>query len=40
MKYSPLIRKLLNILVDAKYQRVDVAERLKERCTDDADLIR
>ena len=40
MKYSPLIRKLLNISVDAKYQRVDVAERLKERCTDDADLIR
>lgn len=40
MKYSPLIRKLLNILVDAKYQRVDVAERLKERCTDDADLVR
>ena len=40
MKYSPLIRKLLNISVDAKYQRKDVADWLKERCTDDADLIR
>ena len=40
MKYSPLIRKLLTISTDAKYQQVDVAERLMERCTDDADLIR
>ena len=40
MKYSPLIRKLLTISTDAKYQEVDVAERLMERCTDDADLIR
>lgn len=40
MKYSPLIRKLLNISVDAKYQQKDVADWLKERCTDDADLIR
>ena len=40
MKYSPLIRKLLNVSVDAKYQRKDVADWLKERCTDDADLIR
>ena len=40
MRYSPLIRKLLTVSVDAKYQHIDVAERLKERCTDDADLIR
>lgn len=40
MKYSPLIRKLLSVSVDAKYQRVDVAEWLKERCTDDIDLVR
>lgn len=39
MKYSPLIRKLLNASTDAKYQQKDVADWLKERCTDDSDLI-
>lgn len=40
MKYSPLIRKLLTASADAKWQDKDVAERLKERSTDDTDLIR
>ena len=40
MKYSPLIRKLLNASMDARWQDKDVAERLKERSTDDTDLIR
>lgn len=40
MKYDPLIRKLLTASVDAKYKQTDVAERLRARCTDNADLIR
>ncbi len=40
MKYSSLIRKLLNASMDARWQEKDVAERLKERSTDDTDLIR
>lgn len=40
MKYSVLIRKLIKASEEAKWQGVDVAERLKERCVYGIDIIR
>lgn len=40
MRYSALIRKLLAASEEARYQKKDVAERLKERCIDGTDIVR
>ena len=40
MRYSALIRKLLDASEEARYQKRDIADRLKERCVDGADVIR
>lgn len=40
MKYSALIRKLVAASEDAKYQKKDIVDKLKVRCTSDADIIR
>lgn len=40
MRYTALIRKLLAASEEARYQKKDVAERLKERCIDGTDIVR
>lgn len=40
MRYSTLIRKLVQASEEAKYQHTDIADKLKERCTQEAGIIR